>query len=108
MLLLLLILFLNPLQFWMPDNFLMLLILLLLLVFAVFASFLWREAASDEREHVHRARAGRVGFLIGAGLLVVGIAVQAWQHTVDVWLVITLGGMILGKISSLIYSKYNY
>ncbi len=104
-LIVLLILFVNPFKFWMPSMMLLTMILALVVLFAVFASFVWREHSQDERESVHKMMAGRVAFLIGAGLLVVGIIYQSFHHTLDVWLVVTLVGMIIAKICGLIYMQ---
>jgi len=104
-LIVLLIAFLNPLSFWMPTGLLMMMVLGLIIVFAVFVSFIWRENARDEREGVHRMFAGRLGFIVGAGVLVVGIIVRSLEQKLDFWLVITLSAMVLAKIIGLIYSQ---
>lgn len=104
----LLIFFLNPFGLWMPDALLMMMVLALVLVFALFASFFFRESARDERENLHRHMAGRIGFLVGAAGLMIGIIAQAFQHQVDVWLVVGLAVMVLGKTLGIIYSKLKY
>ena len=73
-------------------------------VFSLFALFVWREQARDEREEQHRQVAGRIGFLVGAGLLVAGIIIQSLRHSLDSWLLITLTGMIVGKLAGRWYS----
>lgn len=104
----LLVFFLNPFQLWMPNALLMMMVLGLLVVFALFAGFVWRENARDEREGFHRMLAGRIAFLIGAATLVIGIVVQSFQHTLDPWLVIALGIMIFAKIIGLIYGRIKH
>mgnify|MGYP000452539675 CR=1 FL=1 len=104
-LIVLLILFLNPFGFWMPPVLLMIMVLGLVVVFALFASFIWRENARDEREGLHKMMAGRIAFLAGTSVLVIGIIVQSFKHELDLWLVLTLGAMILAKIIGLIYSR---
>lgn len=104
-LIVLLILFLNPFYFWMPDILLMMMVLGLVVTFALFASFIWRENARDERESLHKMMAGRFAFLAGTAVLVAGIIVQSLKHELDFWLVLTLGVMILAKIIGLIYSR---
>jgi len=101
----LLILFLNPFDFWMPNTLLMVMVLGLVVVFMLFASFIWKENSIDEREGLHKMMAGRVAFLAGTGVLVVGIIIQSFNHQLDSWLVFTLGVMILAKVGGLIYSK---
>ena len=104
-LIVLLVLFLNPFDFWMPNTILIMMVAGLIVVFALFASFIWRESAQDEREALHRFMAGRIAYLAGAGGLVIGIIVQSLQHDLDGWLVGILGVMIFAKISGRIYGK---
>lgn len=101
----LLILFLNPLHFWMPTTLLMMMVLGLVVVFALFASFVWRENHRDEREGLHKMMAGRIAFLVGSALLVIGIIVQSFKHELDPWLIFTLAGMIVAKVITLIYGR---
>ena len=101
-------LFLNPFGFWMPDALVMMIILGLIVVFAIFSGFMWKERAQDEREALHRMLAGRVAYLIGTGILMLGIIVQSSRHEIDSWLVFTLGAMILAKIFGVIYSRKNH
>ncbi len=104
-LIILLILFLNPFELWMPPILLMMMVLGLVVVFSVFASFIWRENSKDEREGLHKMMAGRIAFLVGTATLVIAIIIQSFKHELDSWLVVTLGVMILAKIVGLIYSK---
>ena len=92
---------LNPFHFWMPSMVHMSLLACVLVFFALFAAFVLQEQAGDEREIMLRMRAGRIGYLSGAGVLVLGIFVQEMYETgVDPWLIIGLLAMILGKIIS--------
>lgn len=104
-LIVLLILFLNPFGFWMPTTLLMMMVLGLVVVFTLFASFVWKENHRDEREGLHKMMAGRIAFLVGTALLVLGIIVQSFKHDLDPWLVLTLGGMIVAKVVGLIYGR---
>lgn len=101
----LLLLFLNPLGFWMPDTVLMMLVVFLIMSFALFSAFIWKEGAKDEREIMHRMLAGRIAYLVGAGVLVLGIITQSLMHKIDPWLVITLALMILAKIAGVAYGR---
>ena len=107
-LIVLLLLFLNPFELWMPPVLLMMMVLGLVLVFALFASFIWRENSRDEREGLHKMMADRFAFLAGTASLVIGIVVQSLRHELDVWLVFTLGIMILAKIIGLMYGRARY
>jgi hypothetical protein len=101
------ILLLNPFHFWMPDMMVMSMLGAILVFFAVFASFVLREKAVDERDEQHRTRAGRNAFLAGAAVLIVGIAVQGYSHSVDAWLVTALIVMIVVKMGTRIWSDGN-
>lgn len=107
-LLLLLVLLLNPWGFLMPSPIDMMLLVLFLLLFSLFAVFLFRETARDERESLHRYIAARAAFLLGAAVLVIGILQQSLSHNLDPWLVVSLAAMILGKIVGLLYGKMKY
>lgn len=77
----------------------------LLFIFIVFGVFVWKEKGGDEREQTHRMFAGRVAFLAGAGVLVLGIIVQELQGKLDNWLIYSLVVMILAKVIALKYSR---
>lgn len=107
-LIILLILFINPFGFFMPPTLLMMLIVGFLIVFGIFASFVFREKAKDERESFHQMLAGRVAFLTGSAVLVLGIIIQSLKHNLDLWLVFAFGAMILAKIIGLLYGRVKY
>ncbi len=106
-LVILLLIILNPFHLWMPDMIHVMVIIGLIAVFALFASFILREQASDEREGVHRMLAGRIGYLTGSAILIIGIVAQVLHNAVDIWLILTLVGMVLAKIGTRIYSDWN-
>jgi len=105
LLIILLVLFLNPFGFWMPTALVMTMLCFLVIIFLIFGVFLWKEKAGDEREQVHKMLSGRVAFLVGAGVLVLGIVVQEYRHNLDPWLIYALTAMILAKIGTLWYSR---
>lgn len=74
-------------------------------LFALFASLFLREKAEDERDEKHRSLAGRVAFLVGSVVILIGITVQVRSGDVDSWLVLTLVSMIFAKIVTRIYSE---
>lgn len=104
----LIVLFLDPLMFWMPDSLIYTLVAALVVFFALFAGFVWKERALDEREQLHKMIAGRIGYLIGVGILVFGLVIQTFTTHPDPWLVAALGGMVLGKLLSLLYSRSRF
>ena len=78
----------------------------LVVFFALFAGYMWRERARDEREELHKLAAGRVGYIAGGSVLTIGIAYQTFFiHSVDVWLVIALAVMVIGKLFGLLYKR---
>ena len=91
---------LNPFHFWMPGMMLVAVLALALVVFAFFASFILKERSFDEREESHRTLAGRVAFLVGSGVTILGITVGALQDHVDPWLVAILSAMVIAKIGT--------
>lgn len=101
------ILLLNPFHFWMPDMVVICMLAIALALFGIFASFILREKPLDERDDVHRALAGRNAFLTGSGILMIGIVVQGYTHTVDPWLVVTLIGMVVVKFITRYWSEKN-
>lgn len=107
-LIVLVLLFLNPFDLLMPPPIVSMLNIFLIAVFGIFAATIWKEHSRDERESLHRMIAGRFAFLVGSGILVLGILVQSITHTVDPWLVYALVGMIIGKIVGLLYGQKKY
>ncbi len=101
------ILLLNPFHFWMPDMVVICMLAIALGLFGIFASFILREQAFDERDSQHRTLAGRNAFLSGSGVLTFGIVYQGYFHKVDPWLVVALIVMVLVKIGTRIWSDKN-
>lgn len=99
----LLVLILNPFEFWMPMPVHLMILCAALAAFGAFCVFVLREKAADEREAAHRSFAGRVAFLVGAGVAVLGIALQSLNHAVDPWLVGVLVLMIVAKMAARVY-----
>ena len=99
----LVILVLNPFHFWMPMPLQMMVLGATIAAFGVVAGFVVRERAGDERDVAHRMRAGRVAFLAGTAVLVIGIIVQSFTHQVDSWLVGALAVMLIAKMLFRVY-----
>lgn len=100
-----LIWFVNPFDFWMTGAMHMTLLGLIVALFAIFAMFLWRESIVDEREQLHRFIATRFAYTAGGGLLLLGILVQALAHRIDPWMPLVLTGMVLAKIVGRWYAQ---
>ncbi len=101
------VLLLNPLNFWMPDILVICMLAITLALCGVFASFVLRERSYDERDEHHRSLAGRNAFLAGAGVLIIGVVVQGYSHTVDPWLILALIAMVVVKIGTRLWADKN-
>ncbi|MEP7162267.1 MAG: hypothetical protein ABI747_00675 [Candidatus Moraniibacteriota bacterium] len=107
-LLLLLLALVNPFSLWMPEQFEMICTGLVLIFFILFTVYLLREKPRDEREELHHFIAARLAYLVGAGVLVVGIVIQTFMHHLTFWLPLALGGMLLGKLCGKWYAERHY
>ncbi len=106
-LIILAVLLLNPFHFWMPDMMVMGMLAALLVIFGIFASFILKEKAFDERDDMNRSLAGRNAFLAGSAVLMIAIVIQGYKHVVDPWLVVALIVMIVVKIATRFWSDKN-
>jgi FtsH-binding integral membrane protein len=82
----------------MPNTAQMLLIATVLVLVSTFLVFFWREKPNDEREYENQAHASRVAYLVGSGALLIAMAVQSIQHTLDATAPVTLLAMIVTKL----------
>lgn len=81
---------------------------LLLVASLVHGAFWLRERAADEREERHVMSAGRVAFLSGIAVAVLGILVQAIVlHQVSGWLVAVVVVMVISKQLTRLYLEHN-
>lgn len=107
-LIVLLVFLINPMNFWMPQPANMMMVAALAVLFVIFAGFVWKEKASDERESLHRYIGARFAYLTGTGVLVLGVVFESLSHMIDGWLVIALGAMILAKVVGLLYGRIKH
>ena len=101
------VLLVNPLQLWMPTMLHMIMLAVVVAAFGVLAVFVVFERVVDERDDAHRSFAGRDAFLVGSAILLMGIVVQTFAHTLDPWLVVALLGMVVAKIGARMWSSSN-
>lgn len=106
LILLILGLYLTPRETLLSHGMDMMMTAALAVVFGIFAVFVWQEQARDEREILHRMLAGRVAYLVGSGVLVIGIIAQDLNHRADPWLVLTLMAMVLTKVLGSAYTRW--
>ena len=78
----------------------------LIIAFVSTSILLWQERARDERELMHRMMADRIGFLVGAGALVVVIVVQSIRHTTEPFVSVVLFLMLAAKIVGHLWSHH--
>lgn len=107
-LIVILVSFINPFDFWMTDMFHMTLLGLAVALFAMFAMFLWRESVEDERERLHRFIAARFAYVVAGVILLFGTVMQALEHAIDPWLPTALAGMVIAKILGRWYASRKY
>lgn len=103
--LILLALFLNVFDLVMPPSTLHMLVVVALVIFGIITLLFWRENPRDEREGYHRMFAARISLILGSGVLIAGIILGLFQHSLDPFLIYALGVIILGKLLGMLYIK---
>jgi len=98
--------FLNPTHLTMPDSMVSMLIVGIIVAFLTFTAYILKEAKHDEREILHSLSAGKTSYIVGVGILILGIIFQAQKHDIDPWLVLALCAMVFTKLVSRIYSHF--
>ena len=88
----------DPFMYWMPNMMQTAALTLAAALLVVFAGLILREGAGDEREMLHRMRAGRAAFLSGIATLTIALVYQGFTHTIDLWIPLTLGIMVGAKL----------
>ena len=100
-------LFINP--YWMPRGLVSTLLIVFTGLFISFVIFIWREKRGDERENYLRNIAGRIGYLMSALVLVIGIIYEILAHQmVNKWLITALIVMIVAKTLGFMWAKRTY
>jgi hypothetical protein len=95
----------DPFMLLMPASFVMMALVVASVLVCVFAGFVLREKAGDEREALHRLTAGRIAYLAGLAVLALGVLCEGIRaHHVDPWLLIALGVMIVAKLATRLYA----
>ena len=89
----------------MSDSMTMAVDVCLVIALTITIILLWKERAHDERERMHRMLADRIGFLVGAGSLVVVIVIQSIRHESEELLSLVLLFMLLAKIAGHFWSR---
>jgi uncharacterized oligopeptide transporter (OPT) family protein len=77
-----------------------------LIVYTVLLSLAGEGTTIDERETEHRFIAARIALITGTASLSIGVLYQLFTHQLDYWLLVSLIGINVSKIISLIYLNY--
>lgn len=102
------LLLLDPFMVLMPGSLPMLVIIILLAFFIAYSVFFWKEKVKDEREEKIRMFSGRVSWLVGSGVLIIGMVSEGLiKHKVDTWLILALVGMVITKLLTQLYAQKN-
>ena len=64
---------------------------------------IWKEKEVDERDLHHRFYSSWVSYYTTSGLLFVGVIVESLSGVPDKWLIVSLAGLFITKLASLIY-----
>jgi hypothetical protein len=91
--------------FWMPMMGEMIALLIVVLLLLVWVGFVLKEKAHDERELLLKMKSGRVAYLSGLGVLMVGLLVQGFQHAIDPWLAVALAVMVVAKLVTYLFEE---
>lgn len=107
-LIIVLVILMDPMHFYYSNMTLATFITLLIILYTFFVVFVLRDKPADEREELHQRLAGRVAFMAGTGVMLIGVVVQSFTTGVDVWLVAALTAMILAKVFAAKYGQRNF
>lgn len=101
----LLILLSDPFMLWMPAEAQMMVLLGAAALACVWAGFVMYERSDDEREMLHKMHAGRIAYLSGIAVLTLALIFQGFAHTIDPWVSVALGVMVVSKLLARFYSE---
>jgi ABC-type branched-subunit amino acid transport system permease subunit len=90
----------DPFMVLMPDMAQMIVLALATALICGWVGLIMLEKQGDEREVSHRMYAGRAAYLSGVSLLTIALVYQGLTHTVDFWIPVTLGVMLIAKLSA--------
>ena len=64
---------------------------------------IWREDPQDERDLAHRFRSSWISYYSVSMLLFIGVLAESLTGDIDIWLIISLTGLFVSKLASMIY-----
>lgn len=95
----------DPIDLLMPSEIQTTLLVLAVVVYGFFAGLMFREKPLDEREELILHQSSRAGFLVGTGVLLLGVVYQVANRSLDNWLIWALGSMVIVKVIWLYKSR---
>lgn len=89
----------NPLDFWMPSEFQLVVAGAVVIIAAVFVGLVYQDQGRDEREIALRGMSARVGYIAGVIVLTLCIVfgLVSGEHA-NLWVLGALGVMILARV----------
>lgn len=96
----------DPFMYWMPSITQMIALTIAAALLILFAAFVVRERAGDERDTQLRMHAGRAAFLMGIAILTIALVHQGFAHAIDPWIPFALSGMIAAKLAARLYAEH--
>ena len=102
-LLVLLVLLLDPLNIIMKLMLSGVIVTCLAVLYIAKVFIIVREEPQDERDLQHRFYSSWISYYTVSIILFVGVIVESLQGMADTWLIISLGGLFVTKLGSLIY-----
>ncbi len=94
----------DPFMLWMPAPAQMAVLLGAAVLACVWAGFVMYERTNDERDALHRMNAGHMAYLSGISVLTIALVAQGFTHSIDPWISVALGVMVVVKLGSRFYS----
>ncbi len=104
----LLVFFVNPLGYFMPQALHPFMIPFLVVLFIILAGFLWKETPGDERVKLHKFIASRFAYFGTIAVLIIGVILQSYKGEIDPFLIFAICIGLLAKILGLIYGHLKY
>jgi hypothetical protein len=75
----------------------------LVVLYIVKFFIIWKEKPQDERDLSHRFYSSWVSYYTVSALLFIGVLAESLTGHMDVWLIISLAGLFVTKLGTLIY-----
>ena len=76
---------------------------LLVILYVIKFVIIWKEKSQDERDIQHRFYSSWISYVVTSVLLFSGIVIESLQGSIDTWLIISITGLFITKLTSLVY-----